>query len=114
GMSAIEEAKFAGAVRFEDGSLAARAATARYLIEKGLVELAGSEPPPGVAAPHVVNDQISVDAARIDLTLAGPKMKATGTVKSLLQPAKKGGSRMPAMLKQDQPVNVIGDELQYD
>src|SRR5262249_3190917 len=33
GMSAIEEAKFAGAVRFEDGSLSARAAAARYLIE---------------------------------------------------------------------------------
>ncbi len=58
--------------------------------------------------PHVVNDQIAVDATTIDLTLEGPKMKATGNVKSELQPASKGqnGSggndvKMPAMFKQD-------------
>jgi lipopolysaccharide export system protein LptA len=63
---------------------------------------------------------MTVDATRIDVTLAGPDVAATGTVKSVLQPprpsatAKDGEARMPAMLKQDQPVNVTGNELAYD
>ena len=77
GMGAIEEAKFSGAVRFEEGALTARSASARYLLERGVIELTGTEPPPGAAAPHVVNDQIAVDATRIDLTLAGPIQPGT-------------------------------------
>ena len=116
-MSAIEVARFAHAVRFEEGKMATLSALARYDLDKGLVELTGTEP--GVAAvPHVVNEQISVDATRIDVTLDGPKMKAVGNVKSVLQPPKKGASkddvRMPSLLKQDQPVNVTGDDLNYD
>ena len=45
-------------------------------------------------------------------------MKATGSVKSVLKPQKKGAdaaeTRIPAMLKQDQPVNVVSNELDYD
>jgi lipopolysaccharide export system protein LptA len=50
-------------------------------------------------------------------------VKASGNVKSQLQPAKKGGQKpgdhandvkMPSMLKQDQPVFVVADALDYD
>ena len=49
-------------------------------------------------------------------------MKAAGNVKSELQPASKGTApgesgndvKMPSMLKQDQPVNVTADALDYD
>ena len=50
-------------------------------------------------------------------------VKASGNVKSELQPAKKGGQKpgdhandvkMPSMLKQDQPVFVVADALDYD
>jgi LPS export ABC transporter protein LptC len=115
GMADIEEAKFAGTVRFEEGALATRSAAARYMVAAGTVELTGSEPPPGAAVPHVVNEQIAVDATKIDLTLAGPKMKAEGSVKSVLQPQKSAeNTKLPSMLKQDQPVNVVGDALDYD
>src|SRR5262249_30804118 len=112
GMADIEEAKFAGAVRFEDGALTTRSAAARSAVAAGTVELTGSEPPPGAVVPHVVNEQIAVDATKIDLTLAGPKMKAEGSVKSVLQPQKGSDqTKLPSMLKQDQPVNVVGDAL---
>ncbi len=61
-----------------------------------------------------------MDATRVDVTLAGPTLKATGAVKSVLQPAGKGGGKrrrdekMPSMLKPDQPVNVTADDLSYD
>ena len=116
GLSSIEDARFAHAVRFEQGQLAAQAAAARYDLDKGTLALSGSEP--GSAAPHVVTQQITVDAKQVDLTLEGPKLKASGAVKSVLNPAKpgEGGNdvKMPSMLKQDQPVNVLSNNLDYD
>jgi len=109
GMSAIEEAGFAHAVRFVDGAMTALASAVRYDLGKGTLELTGSEP--GALAPRVVNDQISVDATRIDVVLAGPKLNAVGTVKSVLRPAK---SHLPSMFRQDEPINVTAGALNYD
>ena len=58
-MNAIEEATFAHAVRFVDGTMTALASAARYDLDKGALALTGSEP--GALAPRVVNEQISVD-----------------------------------------------------
>jgi lipopolysaccharide export system protein LptA len=70
----------------------------------------------------VATDQIAVDATRIEVVLGGPTMHATGNVKSVLQPPKKSekGSdkpaetKIPSMLKQNQPVNVTAASLRYD
>src|SRR5205814_6493552 len=98
-------------------SLSAIAADGRYDPATGTLALSGSEP--GATSPRVVNPQIAIDAGTIDVTLEGPKVKASGTVKSVLQPAKKGAQgdnavKMPSMLKQDLPVNVTADALDYD
>jgi lipopolysaccharide transport protein LptA len=100
--------------------MAALAAVARYDVDKGTLALSGTEP--GAVTPHVVNPQIAVDASRIDMTLDGPIVKASGNVKSELRPApaavkageKASDVRMPAMLKQNQPVIVVADEMNYD
>ncbi len=119
GMSSIEDARFSRAVHFEDGSMAAVAAVGRYDLDQGTLALSGSEP--GAVVPHVVNQQIVVDAVKIDITLEGPKVKAEGNVKSELKPASqgKGGEagndvKLPTMLKQDQPVIVVANSLDYD
>jgi len=120
GLSAFDEATFAHAVRFVEGQMVALAAEARYDFEKGTLELRGTEP--GAVTPHVVNEQIAVDASRIDMTLDGPIVRANGNVKSELRPAKtalKPGEKasdlkMPSMLKQDQPVIVVANSMDYD
>ena len=115
GLSDIDDARFSRAVHFEEGSLSASAAAARYDPAKGTLSLSGSEPT--ARAPRVVNQQIAIDAAAIDVTLDGPKVAAKGTVKSVLQPATKdagGKTKLPSMLKQDLPVNVTADALDYD
>jgi LPS export ABC transporter protein LptC len=122
GLGQIDEARFAQAVRFESGGLSAAAALARYVLDKGLLELTGTEPT--LAAPHVVNDRISVYATRIDLALSGPVVKAAGAVKSELKPPKKdagqpqagqaGDARMPSIFKQDQLVTATAGDLAYD
>jgi LPS export ABC transporter protein LptC len=120
GLSTIEDARFSRNLRFEDGTMFALAAAARYDLDKGTLLLSGSEP--GATVPHVVNEQITVDATTVDVTLNGPIVKATGNVRSQLQPAKKAGKpgetgndvKMPTMLKPDQPVIVVADALDYD
>ncbi|MFN7983993.1 MAG: LptA/OstA family protein [Vicinamibacterales bacterium] len=116
GFGSIEDATFTRGVRFEDGALYATAAVGKYSVSKGVLNLSGSEP--GILTPHVLNEQIAVDATRIDITLDGPLMNAEGAVKSVLQ-ARKGANpsdaaHLPAMLKKDQPVNVTADRLAYD
>jgi lipopolysaccharide transport protein LptA len=120
GMSTIEDAQFSHAVRFEDGRMTAQAASARYDPEKGTLALRDSEP--GRTVPHADNEQIAVDAEKIDVTLEGPIVKAEGGVRSQLQPPKKSEKpgdagndvKLPSMLKQDQVVYVLADKLDYD
>ena len=51
--------------------MAAHGRAAKYVLDKGTLELSGSEP--GSRVPHVVNDQIAVDATHIDVTLGRPE-----------------------------------------
>jgi lipopolysaccharide export system protein LptA len=84
GTGLIEQARFAGSTRFEEGTLRASAADGRYRIDDGLLELTGSE---GDRDPRVQDERITVDAKRINLTFAGPVLVATGEVRSVMQPA---------------------------
>lgn len=120
GFGAVEDARFTGGTRFEEGALRATAADVRYLVTRGVLELTGAI---GPASPRVADEQITVDATRIELTLDGRTLNATGQVRSVLQPAKKqasgsgqgtGATRMPRLLKQDQPVYVTAERLAYD
>jgi LPS export ABC transporter protein LptC len=115
GMSSIEEANFTRNVRFEEGKLGAVAAVARYVLEGGTLELTGSDP--AAPRPHIDNEQIAIDASRIDVVLAGPKMKASGDVRSVLQlksKDQKSDTKTPSMLKSDQPVRILAEDLDYD
>ena len=115
GMSAFDHASFSGRASFADQRITGSAASVRYDVEKGTLELSGSEP--GSPRPHVFNDQIAVDASNVNVALAGPSMEAWGDVKSMLQPPKKSANsstKLPSMLKQDQAVTITADSLNYD
>ncbi len=115
GMASIDEARFARGVRFDEGAMSATAAAARYLLGPGTLALSGSEP--GMPRPHLVNELLTVDAASIDIVLAGPEVTASGAVASEMKPASKeggAGTVMPSMLEDDQPVSVSAERLVYD
>jgi LPS export ABC transporter protein LptC/lipopolysaccharide transport protein LptA len=117
GSGEIEEARFSGSTRLEDGALRASAANGRYQIGKGVLELTGSE---GPNDPRVRNERLTVDARRIDLTFEGTRLVATGEVRSVIAPAPKSADpkaskdHVPGMLKNDQPVNVTSASLDYE
>jgi lipopolysaccharide export system protein LptA len=132
-MDGFDDARFAGRVHLVEGAgpaapgrcLSGRssrfemcAAAMRYEVDKGVLVLSDSEP--GAITPRIVNDRIAIDAARIDVTLAGPVVKATGAVKSVVvgQAPNRGrganaDARLPSMFKQDKPINVTADLLDY-
>jgi LPS export ABC transporter protein LptC len=115
GVSAFDHASFSGAATFADQRITGSAASVRYDVDNGTLELSGSEP--GSPRPHVLSDEITVDASNVNVALAGPSMEAWGDVKSVLQPPKKSANtttKLPSMLKQDQLVNIIADSLNYD
>jgi LPS export ABC transporter protein LptC len=115
GLSDIEDARFTGSVRFEEGALRASAAEARYVLKGETLELRGNEP--GLPTPQVIDDRLSVYATRIDVALSGPVVRASGAVKSELRPAPTGradDSRIPSIFKDDQLVAGTAGELTYD
>ena len=85
GLSAFDQAAFSGGVRFADQKFFGTAASMRYVVDSGSLDLTGSEP--GIPVPHVQTDQIAVDAPHIEVALAGPTLHATGNVKSVLRAA---------------------------
>ena len=113
GLAGITEARFTGEVHLEEGDLSASARTADYDLAIGLIDLRGG---PG-AVPWVADAGFRVDADHILLTIEGPRVVASGTVRSVLRaPPGEGDEsvRMPGFLTGDLPVNVTGVDLDYD
>jgi len=118
GMSALEEARFSRSVRFEDASMAATAGAARYVLDKGTLDLT-TDAASGVP-PHAETELISVDSPKISIVLDGPVVSASSPVKSVLKPQKSSdaknakATKTPTMLKKDQDVFVTANTLEYD
>jgi LPS export ABC transporter protein LptC len=117
GLATINDATFARGVRFTDDDLEATAALGEYDMRQGTLRLSGSEV--GAPVPRVVTDRLAVNAVEIDIALAGPVVQARRTVESQLNPAKERGrdgseTKLPSMLKHDQPVIITAADLLYD
>jgi lipopolysaccharide export system protein LptA len=119
GFASIESARFAGGVRFEEGDLSAAAREAHYALAKGTLSLSGPDARSG-RAPWVEDAQATIEAKQIEIGLDGRKITAAERVKSDLRPKKAApaektpATRLPAILKQDQPVSATSDRLDYD
>jgi lipopolysaccharide export system protein LptA len=111
----LDEARFAGAFRFQEGALTGASAEARYQIADGLLALTGLD---AGTPPHLADERLTIDAASIDVTLSPRRMRATGKVATVLLPVKAGtpaaqGARRPALLGDSEPVIVSADKLDY-
>ena len=109
----LEEARFTGSFRFEDGGLRAQSAEAAYRITSSALDLRGRD---NNLPPSVSDESIRIDGDAIDITLAPRRMVAKGNIRSVLQPTKgkAGGAKRPGLLGDADPVNVIAAEMTYD
>jgi lipopolysaccharide export system protein LptA len=117
GFGDLEQAAFHNKVHFTDGpQTAADSPTAIYAIAQDRMDLSPETGDTGLG-PHVTDGRITVEARNIHMTLTSQKMKADTAVRSVMvQKSTSDGNavRMPSMLKEDRPVNVRSNRLDYD
>jgi lipopolysaccharide export system protein LptA len=129
GFGDIQQADFRGNVRFEDGATVGEAQRAVYKVAGDSLQLMPSNGDPG-PPPRLNDERISVDARALTLELQTRKLVAENTVRSSLQSSKgaegrSGGrkgkgtqseqrSKLPSMLKSDEPVFVNSNKMEYD
>ena len=117
----VTAAVFTTRVTFEAQGLRAAAGEVEYDPTGGRLRLRGPE---AGRIPRVADENIEIDADAIDVTLEGPRMVATGHVRTLLHPQAKsgragepaggaGGGRLPGLLQQGQAANVTAASLDY-
>jgi lipopolysaccharide export system protein LptA len=106
----VQEARFAGGFRFEEGRLHATSASAAYQIPQGLLALTGRD---GNRPPHLEDAQLTVDADAIEVTLAPRRLAAKGSVGSVLL-AGREGRRRQSLLSGQEAVFVTADRLSFD
>ena len=107
----LQDAHFVTSVDFSDAPLHATGSDARYNVAKGTLSLSGTPDP------HIDTDTLTIDAVTIDVTLDPRTMNAKGNVRSTLLPAKKSATtetKRPALLEDNQPVNILAESLTYD
>ncbi len=143
GFGAVEQADFHGNVHFTDGpQVVADATRALYHVDRDQIDLSPSDDP-GPASPSVSDGRVTVEARAIEFSLGTRKLRADTKVRSSMQPQHKSGdkpaaanaapaaarrgattapatagadsqARAPSLLKEDQPVTVTSNRLEYD
>ena len=136
GFGAIEQADFHGNVHFTDGpDVQADATRAVYHVDKDQIDLSSSNDP-GPVSPRVSDSRVTVEARAIEFSLSTRKLKADTKIRSSMipQPQQPGASgaatrqngappapaarsdqpKVPSMLKDDQPVTITSNRLEYD
>ena len=118
GFGNLERAEFHDNVHFTDGTdTTADAPFAIYDVTADRLDLSPGSGHHG-SGPHAVDAQFTVDARTINMQLSAQKLTADTGVRSEIRPQKpgaaKGDVKVPAMLKQDEPVNVTSKTLAYD
>ena len=117
GFGSLDDARFRGAVRFEEGSVRASGAEVRYQVQTGVLNIDGIDDSTGLG-PRVTDQMVTIDAQSIQLTLEGQKIVATTNVRSTIRPVTGGAARdagkRPAILKADQAIFAAGETLNYD
>jgi lipopolysaccharide transport protein LptA len=112
---ALIDARFMTKFEFTEDTMRATAPNAVYKVQEGTMALAGS----GGAAPHIENEELTIDADAIDIALDPFKVTATDNVRSTLLPPRKPGddsaaTRRPGLLGDKEPVQIVAAKLAYD
>ncbi len=109
---AVDAAEFQKGFRFEEGRLVGTSLEAEYHVAKGMVTLRGGS---GRARPRVTDERVTIDADRIDLTLAPRQMDASGSVRNeLASNRRREGDRHNTLLRDNEIVVVTASGLIFD
>jgi LPS export ABC transporter protein LptC len=111
GFNKIKDADFSGNVKFRDKDVTGEAPQGTYGVDSKRIALRG-----GAGVARVIQEDGTVEAKEIDLTLDPRKMLARTGVKSTLKPGARKDRKepRPSILEDDEPVNITARALDYD
>lgn len=114
GFDEIKHADFKGNVRFRDADVNAEAPDARYAVDTDRITLRGGTG--GTSVARVVQENSTIQARKIDLTMNPRTIAARDNVKSTLTPGARKDRKAPrpSILEDDQPTNITAQSLDYD
>jgi lipopolysaccharide export system protein LptA len=119
----LTRAVFTGGTTFEDGTLGARAAEARYEPGRGALALSGTD---ARGEPSVEDEDVVIDARAIAIALEARRIEADGSVKTSLLPGSRRSTGAPVgaanpessgaagLLAPGEVARVTADALVYD
>jgi lipopolysaccharide export system protein LptA len=128
GLGDLQQAEFRGNVKFVDGAKStAEAQVGVYQVDQDRLDLTPSTTDPG-PPPTVTDGDLTVHARTISMTMGTEHLRADTDVRSLMErkpdtargrgapaPAQgQGPTKLPSLLKQDQPVTIRSNRLEYD
>jgi lipopolysaccharide export system protein LptA len=124
GLGDLQQAEFRGNVRFVDGTSAtAEAPVGVYRVEQDRLELSPSTTDPG-PPPTVTQGELTVHARTIGMAMGSERLQADTDVRSIIErkaqpgkdapPGANDDTKLPSLLKQDQPVTIRSNKLDYD
>jgi len=126
GLGDLQQAEFRGNVRFVDGATTtAEAPVGVYQVDQDRLDLSPSATEPG-PPPIVTNRDLTVHARTIAMTMGTQILRAETDVRSVMDRKPDAGrgrggaargsepGKLPSLLKQDQPVTVRSNRLEYD
>ncbi len=115
GLTDLDEARFIGRVRFDDGDRVGESDEALYSVAFGSVTLLTRGP--GMRVPRVLDHRGSVQATTVMLQLDGGRIEATDDVKSVLTKTDESSTttaRRPGLLDANEEVSVVAGRVVYD
>jgi lipopolysaccharide export system protein LptA len=123
GLGDLQQAEFRGNFKFVDGSQTAEAPIGLYQVDQDRLDLAPSTTEPG-PPPTVTDSQLTVHARTISMTMGTERLRAETDVRSIMERKPDAGRgaqgktqeqpKLPSLLKQDQPVTIRSNRLEYD
>ncbi len=114
GLTDLEEARFIGGVRFDDGDRVGESDEALYSVASGSVTLLTGEE--GLRVPRVIDHRGSVQATTVTLQLDGGRIEAIDDVKSVLTKTDESSADTalrPGLLDANEEISVVAAHVVY-
>lgn len=107
----LQDARFNGQFRFEEGTTVASSAVARYDVTKGHLALSGGD---ASSLPQLEDDKLIIRSTSIDVTLDPRVIDAVGDVRGQMRPSTGKDTHGPSLLKATEPAFIAAERLRFE
>lgn len=107
----LQDARFSGQFRFEEGATVATSAQAKYDVTKGHLALSGGD---AQSRPELADESLVIKGGTLDVTLSPRRIDGVGAVTTEMLPAKGEGSHGPSLLNGLEAAYASAEKVTFD